>query len=122
MRGGRGPRGPSPPPPGPPASHPAADHAGRRRRALVDGDHLLDLPAFLALANAHLERGTGADLLEARMPASALAWRNTSPVPSASSTKPNPFSGLYHFTAALSDGVVEGVENDGNTGGEGVLP
>src|ERR1700747_875709 len=32
------------------------------------------------------------------MPASAVAWRNTSPLPSESSTKPYLLSGLYHFT------------------------
>ena len=52
----------------------------------------------------------------------ALAWRKTSPVPSASSTKPNPFSELNHFTVARSSGEDTGVPNPGKVGGDGVLP
>ena len=70
MRGGRGPRGASPPPP--PSATWAGTETARPWRtrgctcsALIDGDDLLDLPAFLALTNTHLKGGTWADLLEA---------------------------------------------------------
>src|SRR5229473_1095384 len=45
-----------------------------------------------------------------------LTCRKASPEPSASSTKPNPLSGLYHFTMARTDGP-EGVSNPEPLGG-----
>src|SRR5262249_46464371 len=45
-----------------------------------------------------------------------LTWRNASPEPSASSTKPKPLSGLYHLTVARTDGP-EGLSNCGPRGG-----
>src|ERR1700722_19222095 len=52
-----------------------------------------------------------------------LACRKTSPDPSAISTKPKPFSELYHFTVALASGAEDedpNPEKDG--GGGGLLP
>src|SRR6266851_1285098 len=45
-----------------------------------------------------------------------LTCTKASPEPSASCTKPNPFSGLYHLTVAWTDGP-EGVSNWGPLGG-----
>src|SRR4051794_2187091 len=45
-----------------------------------------------------------------------LTCRKASPEPSASCTKPNPFSGLYHLTVARTDGP-DGVSNCGPLGG-----
>src|SRR6202040_3509640 len=45
-----------------------------------------------------------------------LTCKKASPEPSASCTKPNPFSGLYHLTVARTDGP-EGVSNCGPLGG-----
>src|ERR1700746_2015388 len=48
-------------------------------------------------ANRHSSVSPGCRLLTP-MPASAVAWRNKSPLPSESSTKPYLLSGSYHFT------------------------
>src|SRR6476646_3143220 len=45
-----------------------------------------------------------------------LACKKASPEPSASCTKPNPFSGLYHLTVARTGGP-EGASNWGPLGG-----
>src|SRR5438105_3232623 len=45
-----------------------------------------------------------------------LTCKKASPEPSASCTKPNPFSGLYHLTVARTEGP-EGVSNCGPLGG-----
>src|SRR4029077_12639998 len=45
-----------------------------------------------------------------------LTCRNASPEPSASSTNPNPLSGLYHLTVARTGGP-EGLSNCGPRGG-----
>src|SRR6202048_2008819 len=45
-----------------------------------------------------------------------LTCKKASPEPSASCTKPNPFSGLYHLTMARTEGP-EGVSNWGPLGG-----
>src|ERR1700720_1764445 len=56
----------------------------------------------------------GSTLL-APLRSTTLTCRKASPEPSASSTKPNPLSGLYHLTMARTDGP-EGVSKRGTLG------
>src|SRR5580704_13329985 len=103
----------------------AGGYTGRSGRARLGGSRCAVLLSTLRISVTCGPLGPGPARTSSVAPGGTLPWplrsttltcRKASPDPSASCTKPNPLSGLYHLTTARTVGPV-GLSNCGPRGG-----